>query len=383
MLRFPLITVFLCGSASAAGVFPAPVPMATSTSAGQVANLGGPGGAANLDAFGELSVQPVPSAPGIADGTTLGTSQMMIARSMVNLGNEFTAAVQGVAGVTNSTAAYEKATVYARIACYDPSVYGSATITRDCVGAESQAVIQPGNMAGRAWSFDGLVVVSPGADGYAVGYEVGVVNNGADQPVVGKTNSKVGLHLVGSGQYGGTVAIYPNGAWHDAFICNPAIVLSGGSCFRVWNGASDLFRVNPDGSALAGRLTVTGTGPVASSFPLQGLSAWWNQTGGSGESDLVSAIPADGLPGGFNFYSQNAEGALTLVGTLGKDGSFALPVKTVAQLSACASGNVGAIAEVSDAANPSWNGALTGGGSVQTLAVCAKTGASSFGWTVH
>lgn len=55
-----------------------------------------------------------------------------------------------------------------------------------------------------------------------------------------------------------------------------------------------------------------------------------------------------------------------------------LPSYTVSALPSCASASAGAIAYVTDAASPTYNGTLTGGGSTKTLALC--NGSS---WTAH
>jgi hypothetical protein len=55
-----------------------------------------------------------------------------------------------------------------------------------------------------------------------------------------------------------------------------------------------------------------------------------------------------------------------------------LTPKTVATLPACASGLKGALVEVTDATSPTYNGTLTGGGSVAIPVFCNGTA-----WTAH
>ena len=182
----------------------------------------------------------------IADGSALvGNSGWLVGRAMGQSANEFAIVAQGVVPVTLSPNGYEKAAIYSRMSCSDPSNY-SLNYLRDCVGVESQAVINSGNLLGRAWAYDSITTVPAGADGYASGMELSVLNSGSDQPLTATNTTKNGVHLVGGGSYGGTAAELIEGLWHDGVVCGGTI---SGDCVRVYYLGNTVASIGASGAA--------------------------------------------------------------------------------------------------------------------------------------
>lgn len=110
-------------------------------------------------------------------------------------------------GATNSAQSYEKNGLYVRVVQSDPS---TSTISRDAVAGEFQAYIQSGNLAGRLWAGNFIASVSSGADGYCIGNEIAIENNGTAQPLIDQPNSKNGINLLASGSNNCTASILIN-----------------------------------------------------------------------------------------------------------------------------------------------------------------------------
>ena len=204
-----------------------------------------------------------PTTRGVTDASVLSVTTVSIPRLMDGPANEFTESLQAEIPATRAANSYEKAALYVRVRTADPSDYRAGHL-KDAVGVESQSQIMPGNMTGRAWSFDSLTSVLPGADGYAVGMELGIVNDGSDQPLTGFPTSKNGLHLVGSGSFGGTAGVVLGGKWHDGVVC-PSSALSD-ACFRVWDGSKTLAEVTKTGEGEFASITPIGAGTSSATF---------------------------------------------------------------------------------------------------------------------
>lgn len=200
---------------------------------------------------------------GIPDGTALGISGVVEGRYLGSVGNEWTHSIQAEVPVTSGTQNYEKAPLYIRVSCLDPSDYAS-NYSRDCVGLESQAEIITGNTTGRAWSYDSVTTVDSGADGYAIGAEHSINNNGTAQTSTDQTNSKVAEHLVTQGTSQATAASFTSkvsgaGTFQDGYIVGPGSV--AGHAFGVRTGttdASDVYYVDASGNVGAVSYAIAG-----------------------------------------------------------------------------------------------------------------------------
>ena len=109
--------------------------------------------------------------------------------------NEFAECNQVIAMPTNSTASYEKAGKIFMAVQRDPSDYTKG-ITRDIVGVDSRGIIAAGNTLGRVWGGADWAGMETGADGMLVGREIGVENDGVDQPHLDTPTSKYGTLFV-------------------------------------------------------------------------------------------------------------------------------------------------------------------------------------------
>lgn len=123
--------------------------------------------------------------------------------------NEFGSCIQVRGEATNSLVSYEKAGLMVQAVQRDPSI---ARVQRDMVGVDSRGMIASGNMMGRAWGGADWAGMESNADGLLVGREVGVDNDGVDQPALDQTNSKYAFLLVPGYEPNNkpvTAAIYP------------------------------------------------------------------------------------------------------------------------------------------------------------------------------
>jgi hypothetical protein len=141
--------------------------------------------------------------PGAADGSVFGkAAQVMSYRAaaagsaVVASANEFTQSVQMYVPATSAAASYEKAASYTAVYTVDPS---TALILRDAVAQQNIATIGAVNTAGRAWATHSYAIIETGGDGYAVGHEIEVINNGSTQTAVDTVTSKYGTHIVAKG----------------------------------------------------------------------------------------------------------------------------------------------------------------------------------------
>ncbi len=159
-----------------------------------------------------------------------------------------------VDGRTNF-ASYEADGIYSSVATADPST----TANHDMVAGHFASKIDAGNPSGRAWGQDVTVTVPVGADGYAVGEEIGIGNDSQTTGSYGQTNAKLGLSIIAAGRTDSTAGLL----LHDAgarFVDGLLIFTSAirRTVFRLTTGRTDLATINADGSADFAGLTVTG-----------------------------------------------------------------------------------------------------------------------------
>ena len=150
---------------------------------------------------------------------------------------------------------YEADGIYANVGTADPSTAAD----HDMVAGHFASTIDPGNSSGRVWGQDITVSIPSGADGYAVGQEIGVGNNSRTTGRYGEPNAKFGLSILASGTTDSTAAVL----LHDAgarFLDGLLIFASGirQAAFRLTTGTTDLAIIDADGMAKFTGLTVSG-----------------------------------------------------------------------------------------------------------------------------
>ena len=274
--------------------------------------LGQPNGPVQLDNYGRLSTVPSATAPGVVDqGVVPYTSVLLPRVALSSTVGEFPLSVQmSIPAFTGGTSSYEKAGIYVRINQADPSDNANGYL-KDGVGIESQAQCVSGNMVCRVWAFDSITTVNTGTDGYASGMELTLTNNGSDQPSIGTSTSKNGIHIVSNvgATNRGTSAVQIDGKWHHGISCPSGSVDL--DCFFVTNGTNTLAQVTGTGAASFATLSVSnGTNTVGPSTPT--FVNLCNSTSGVGyyasclfgNSNTISAQYA--AVGGFAAYD-NAE----------------------------------------------------------------------------
>lgn len=167
-------------------------------------------------------------------------------------------------GTTNSTNSYENNGVYVRIVTSDQS---TANISRDSVAAEFQGIIT-GTSAGRVWGLDTIAQISAGSDGYAVGAEIAVQNDGSNQPILDTRTSKIGINIVSSGTKNNTSGIIVQGTdnsrWQDGIVIKDTGIVA--NALRVVNNRTgkwtDSARIDISGNAMFGKFGVNGVSPA-------------------------------------------------------------------------------------------------------------------------
>lgn len=240
-------------------------------------NIGGSGTAGTIPVFtgstaigngsildnGSYFVQINPSSYNFAASSpTIGISQIGSANDTSQ------AAVfveQAISTITSSPTPYEKMGILTQCETVDPS---TLSINRDCVGIDARGTAFTTKLA-HVW---GLYAQaggdqSTGGDGVMVGAEIGVMNYGADEPLIDQTDSKYGITLVGGEQSPGgnpsTAAISITNAnslyWHTGLIGRAnAVGGAAGDAFIQLLDAGDfngVFRVANTGITTVGTLT--------------------------------------------------------------------------------------------------------------------------------
>lgn len=112
-----------------------------------------------------------------------------------SLGNEFLVALQAVNWKDNGTQPYQKTAHIVQVVNEDDSING---IDKDVTGREHRATIR-NSQNGRVWAGRDSAIIEKGSDGYAVGQELNITNNGKRQPVLDQANSKYGRLGTGGG----------------------------------------------------------------------------------------------------------------------------------------------------------------------------------------
>ncbi len=124
--------------------------------------------------------------------------------------NENGLAIYDLFNPTTGSSAYQKNGLYVRTFQVDPSNYTdpqTIQTSRDAVGIESQANITQLNPSGRAWAYHGACGVDPGSEGQCIVGEFESYNNGGYEPLGGRFDSKIGLHVTAMGTQDSTVGV--------------------------------------------------------------------------------------------------------------------------------------------------------------------------------
>jgi len=177
--------------------------------------------------------------PSSYDSSSWAVSMFRMGRNHpTTSGNDFGLNVQTYLPATSS-AAYERAGILSQIINGDTS---SGTTTHDGVAIDGHATIAAGNTTARIWGLNTLVSVPSGTDGVAFGAELGLVNNATnDQPNVGTTTSKHGLHIdiePGSTQNASVALFIDTGSsmtWHHGIYIGNNAISTGGSAITIPN----------------------------------------------------------------------------------------------------------------------------------------------------
>jgi hypothetical protein len=196
-------------------------------------------------------------------------------------------ALQGINHPSKGTSSYERTGFVFRYEQRDPSSYGAGGADRDLVGTDWQGVISPGNITGRIWGTSTTLAISPGADGYAIMHEGGIINNGTAQPLMNTPTSKVGVQMVADGTAnltaGYTAIASGRGAkWAHAFYVDATAVER--NAFVLRQGAS-----GPDLASIS----ATGVFQTVSDASIGG-KVGFNGAAPTGKCRLPAKLPTDG-----------------------------------------------------------------------------------------
>ena len=166
-------------------------------------------------------------------------------------------------GASQQAQSYENNALYSRIISSDPS---SSTALKDAVAGEFQAIMS-NNRAGRIWGINPMAIIDPDSDGYAVGGEIAVQNDGLAQPFIDQPNSKIGLDIIAAGSSNSTIGLLIQGVnakWQDGImIKSPGLA---GEAFRLVapanSGWKDVASIDRAGNAMFQQLGANGAMPV-------------------------------------------------------------------------------------------------------------------------
>lgn len=228
------------------------------------------------------------------------TPVLRLANNLTLPSNQFGLNIQvNVPAPTGATAPYEKAAAIFFARTNDPST----SFTLDMVGLDTRGAIANSNPQGRAW---GLVVgasIDAGGtgDGFLVGAEIAVTNNGTDQANLNTATSKYGVKVLGVGNPS-TIGILidrasPTGTFHHGIYMDPAALAATGTAnFLTLFGK---FAVDKTGSVLLTtgltsgapvNVTQTQSAPNAGDTSDGGLSLNYVLSAASAVNELVARV---------------------------------------------------------------------------------------------
>lgn len=252
----------------------------------------------------------------IPDSLAYGRSWCRLNTNLSQTNSEFCLNIQSHTPSTSSVSAYEKCGLLIISQTADISDYtAGATVYRDTVGIDARGYIHSSNTLGRAWGgySEARIVAGGTGDGYLVGHEVYVINNGVSQTAVSTSTTKVGIHLVADGSAATTVAIYLNnnnsqtgaGQWHKGLFCVAQNRLSfdaSASFLELYQR----FRVKP-----SGELSIGHTNPTYGYHQIGGGARW--EAVGTPAAPTCFAIGGTGTSATYYVVATDNSGNQTLV----------------------------------------------------------------------
>lgn len=194
----------------------------------------------------------------------------------------------------------------------------ASTTGAGSVCIETQPYVQAGATGAATWGYHTLTTIPPDSDGFNIGMEIEIHNEGLSTGVINEPTAKIGHHIVARGTVNSTAAIYVNkanssaetGVWNDGFIIGSGAVNSAGAALAIRNFAGstpvDVASIKMDGSATFTNVAASGTvtiGSVTTGGVAEGYSL---STSSSGVYDYI-AYDAQGS--GFNWDVQVVGGA--------------------------------------------------------------------------
>ena len=233
--------------------------------------------------------------PGL-DHSVWTTSLSRLGGLLTSLVNEFVQCVHAI--IPNNpagTESYEKSVVIEEVIQYDSSTYGPAPVLKDGVASDCRGVIGAGNMQGRVWGRYTQGEVQPNADGFVIGHENCMVNNGTDQPEMDTPTTKIHESFTGLGAFPSTAVQYfhagrtPAGATvplaHRLRVIREDAIAPGGAVDEIRKAGSNepLYRLTAHGQLTLQAVTPRRFFPVFVNQPVPpalepGELAVWGDT---------------------------------------------------------------------------------------------------------
>ena len=186
---------------------------------------------------------------------------------MSSAANEFVQCIMAVVLRTYGGPSYEKCAQFIQIMTEDPS---TLTANKDTVASSRRAGIRAGNLTGRVFCDEIVPIIEAGADGTALGQELGMANNGSDQWEFDTPTTKILRSCVPQefGSTGHVTAVeYITGTagrprfYHGVMARQGAFLDMANA--RVWairkyGGDEESYYVTADGRVMASGLIVSG-----------------------------------------------------------------------------------------------------------------------------
>lgn len=169
--------------------------------------------------------------PGI-DESVWGHGIAEVGKTSITTANDF--GMISMLKINNSggSTSYEKAALFGQCQFNDATTTASA---HDCIGVQGYGSTLAGTTNGRVWGGNFNASIPAGYDGYAIGAEMDLTNNGTFQPNNNQTNSKAGLTVDSIGANGGTtgLVIAGSGGWQNGILITN--IMSGGAAILIPN----------------------------------------------------------------------------------------------------------------------------------------------------
>ena len=189
-----------------------------------------------------------------ADQSAWDASRIRVRDESNNDGNDHLLQVQRTLTNSSATGSYQKNGIMSSIRTADPSTFGSLDL--DAVAIMGKAEIGGSNSTGRAWGINALPRIISGGDGFLVGVEVNVENNGTAVTTVNSGLPKIGMKVTNKAGTGTAALHISKGAgtgWYKGVIIDSDALVSNAAT-RAFE-LTDSFAVEIDGTVLVGKST--------------------------------------------------------------------------------------------------------------------------------